>query len=291
MIPMSKTYVLIFTVVALLSFVLPASAADIAWQKDFDTALKVAKDQKKPIMVYFYGTRCGWCTKMANETHSNQTVQELLANKMVSVKLTSSVGQARMTGYGLKSVVPATVFVTPDNMVIYNIVGYQPPEVFVKSINSALANAKDADGAKIIIEKMAKGTATSEEMLKLLGFYNKTGQYPLSSKVVAEIEKGLGEGQAFPTAGVLDRGIALTNTGAPKVAAVSLVAWVEAQTAENSRYYEGMHWAALASAMNDDLDTAEKLWTRIIQEAPTSEWAPNAQHYLEVCAEIRAPQK
>ncbi len=60
----------------------------IQWQTDFQKAAQEAKQQRKPMIVYFTGSDwCGWCKKMDQEIFSTPQFIQEVGSKFVFVKL------------------------------------------------------------------------------------------------------------------------------------------------------------------------------------------------------------
>jgi len=56
------------------------------WNTDFEQAKAIAKNQNKPMLVYFTGKWCVWCVKLDND-FLNKREFEPLEKEMVLVKL------------------------------------------------------------------------------------------------------------------------------------------------------------------------------------------------------------
>lgn len=59
---------------------------EITWY-DFETAVDLAKEDKKPIFIDIYTGWCGWCKKMDNSTFKNDKVVEFMNKHYFAVKL------------------------------------------------------------------------------------------------------------------------------------------------------------------------------------------------------------
>jgi protein disulfide-isomerase len=68
--------------------VLTASTSQINWLTDFDEAKAKASAESKPIFLYFTGSDwCPWCKQMDEQILSTPEFQQVLANKIIFVKI------------------------------------------------------------------------------------------------------------------------------------------------------------------------------------------------------------
>ena len=65
-------------------------ATDVVWVTDFDAAQKMAKEQNKPIFLYFTGSDwCPWCMKMDREILSTKGFKDVAGSSFIFVKIDS----------------------------------------------------------------------------------------------------------------------------------------------------------------------------------------------------------
>jgi len=107
--------------------------ANLEWQKDIPTAMKMAKEQNKKVMLYVEGRHCGWCKKMKRKTLSNAEVQQKLNSFILvkvfkeNVKAIKDLPQVRF--------VPTIFFLTPQKEIIETVTGYFGVEDFLSYFN------------------------------------------------------------------------------------------------------------------------------------------------------------
>lgn len=71
-----------------LSALAPAFAGGADWYADYDEALKVAKEQKKDLLVDFTGSDwCGWCIRLNKEVFDHESWQKGVADDYILVAL------------------------------------------------------------------------------------------------------------------------------------------------------------------------------------------------------------
>lgn len=80
---MKKLTVLFFVLLGVLTY-----ADEINWVYSLDQALELSKNENKPIMVDIYADWCSWCTKLDNETYTDETVIEM-SNEFINLKIDS----------------------------------------------------------------------------------------------------------------------------------------------------------------------------------------------------------
>jgi len=119
-----------------------SSHEPIAWVYDYQTALKTAAREKKPIMIDFYTDWCSWCKKLDEDTYPDPKVQEL-AKKFVCAKINAEKDTATARKYGV-SAYPTIVFTDAEGKELHRVESYQTGEVFVQTLEEALSKAPKA---------------------------------------------------------------------------------------------------------------------------------------------------
>jgi len=98
--------------------------------KDFNTLLKVAKNQNKKIFVDFYADWCYWCNKMDETTFSNPQVKAKLKNYIL-IKINGDFNKKLLNKYKIDGY-PTLLVLNYNGKVIKNYTGYQDPKEFLK---------------------------------------------------------------------------------------------------------------------------------------------------------------
>lgn len=120
----------------------PAEGA-ITWH-GFEEGMNLSLNQRMPAMVDFYTDWCTWCKEMDKNTYTDARVIER-AGSMVCIKVDGDarpdlVSKYRVDGY------PTTLFLNPDGSEKHRVVGYKPPEEFIKDMDFVLdAGPKPAE--------------------------------------------------------------------------------------------------------------------------------------------------
>ena len=82
------TLVTIFAVLGCPHTVANESSSDSLWLTNFETALKIAKETKKPILLDFTGSDwCGWCIRLKKEVFSENSFKSFAKQNLVLVEV------------------------------------------------------------------------------------------------------------------------------------------------------------------------------------------------------------
>ena len=112
------------------------AASEVTWLTSYEEAMTSAKKNKQPIMIDFYADWCGWCKRLDSDTYVHEDVVTL-AQGFVSLKIDADVEKAISSKYKVVGL-PTILFIDANGNEIHRVVGYRPPEDFVKEMNSAL---------------------------------------------------------------------------------------------------------------------------------------------------------
>lgn len=111
----------------LISSVSTTFAADlqgpVQWQLSPRTALQTAKEQQRPILMYFTADYCGYCKKLDRNTWSNPAVADKLNSEFVPLQLDGDkfgelAEMLSVRGY------PTMVVISPEGKELGRISGY-----------------------------------------------------------------------------------------------------------------------------------------------------------------------
>ena len=136
-----------FISIILLCAFLFASAVDaraIAWRTDIDGAIAEARKSGKPVMMDFYADWCGWCKRLDRDTYGDRAVNEL-AGRFICVKVDAERHQALAGRYGVRGY-PTVIFLNYEGSVDEKVVGYRPPDQFLRAMQLVLGKTKKPSG-------------------------------------------------------------------------------------------------------------------------------------------------
>ncbi|HNY10959.1 MAG TPA: DUF255 domain-containing protein, partial [Candidatus Wallbacteria bacterium] len=116
------------------------SLKSIKWYEYLTEALKLARENNKPIMVDAYTEWCGWCKKMDKETFSDQSVIEL-SSSFICLRVNPEEDEMFSNKYTVKDF-PSVIFLKPDGTEITRQVGFKTTDDFLKILKSVLEKSK-----------------------------------------------------------------------------------------------------------------------------------------------------
>ncbi len=98
-------------------------AGGLNWVSSFSTAVKLAKQKHKPIMVYVEAEHCPWCTKMREEVLEEKDTVRVLNRDFILVKLDID-GHDASKYFPNTSMTPTIYFINSDSKPLFMIGGY-----------------------------------------------------------------------------------------------------------------------------------------------------------------------
>jgi thiol:disulfide interchange protein len=124
----------------------PTPAPAIEW-KDFGPGLAAAKKDRKPVLVQFFATWCGYCRRMEATTFKNAAVIADL-QKAVAVRVDGEEAEPRdgyrgadlADKYGVR-LFPTHVLIDGEGRVVAKAPGFMEPQAFLSWFKMSLAKA------------------------------------------------------------------------------------------------------------------------------------------------------
>lgn len=110
----------------------------LTWEPDFNTALKRAETEKRPMLVMLTATWCGPCKLLEDQTLNDPWIRHFLS-PFVMVKAYEDRDVEKRLGAG--SGYPTLVFTDSTGKVMHNSIGHMPPHLFVVHYARALKAA------------------------------------------------------------------------------------------------------------------------------------------------------
>ena len=113
-----------------------AQPPDTEWIEDYQIALEQSLLTRKPILLNFQTSWCGWCRRLESTTFRSEefreAVQDFIPVRIDGDRDLGLVTMFRVTGY------PTTVLVSRRGREIGRVVGYRQTSPFVRTLESAL---------------------------------------------------------------------------------------------------------------------------------------------------------
>jgi thioredoxin-related protein len=105
----------------------------------WNAVVKQATEKNKYIFVDAYTDWCGWCKVMDKQTFTDKAIIDYINKNFIATRFEMETGfgktlamKYRVTGF------PSYLFFNPQGKLIYQSVGFQKPEAFIKTLNESL---------------------------------------------------------------------------------------------------------------------------------------------------------
>jgi thiol-disulfide isomerase/thioredoxin len=145
----------------------PAATAPTAirWHTRIEDALRVARAQKKPIIVDFWATWCGWCKRLNQTTYVDPLVTKL-AEGFIALKVNAegTPGEVDFARRYDVATLPTIAFLSPSGHLVSRVNGFQGPGQFPQSLNLAREEAQKVMGWEAAIEKNPRDAAALADL-------------------------------------------------------------------------------------------------------------------------------
>ncbi len=107
----------------ILFFALPVSALD------YLGALKAAKQENKPVLLYFFSNSCVYCKVMDKDTLADKEIVSILRKDFVFLRIETEKAPDLMMYYEIRGT-PSSWFLEPSGKPIRQIPGYIPKDEY-----------------------------------------------------------------------------------------------------------------------------------------------------------------
>ena len=136
-----KTIMILLTLFSLgFSAQIDDFASEVSYERNYDKALKMAKEQNKILMVVMVGDYCPWCKKMEKKTLKAQVVQEYVSKNFITIVLDKYKDKGNYPKAYYAPVIPAIYFVEPQKETsLLEAVAYMKKAEFLENADDALS--------------------------------------------------------------------------------------------------------------------------------------------------------
>ena len=115
---------------------------ELLFYTDFRQGCEAARQQNKPILLFFTATWCHYCHEMARESFTNNQVINL-SDHFVCILVDADAQPMLVRTYGVRGF-PTIQFLSSYGAPLQQIVGKQPTNVLISQMHSALQSATAA---------------------------------------------------------------------------------------------------------------------------------------------------
>jgi thioredoxin-like negative regulator of GroEL len=145
------------TTLVLLGGPTAAAPAGIKWTSSIDEATRLARAQRKPILVDFWAKWCGWCKKLDHTTYVDPAVTRL-AEGFVALKVNAE-GAPHEVEFAARydvATLPTIAILSPGGRLVSRVSGYQGPGRFPRTLEAARGEAQKVMGWEAVLAKHPK---------------------------------------------------------------------------------------------------------------------------------------
>jgi protein disulfide-isomerase len=111
------------------------SAEALKWSKDMKTAWKTAQEKEQPLLLFVSSTNCPYCERMKKQTLQDESIVKQVSEGYIAVKVDAKEDPELLKKLRVR-LLPTTVILNPDGVVVESIRGFQTAEQFRKRLLS-----------------------------------------------------------------------------------------------------------------------------------------------------------
>jgi len=115
-------------------------AAEVGYLRDYNTAIKKAKEEKKLLMFVLVGDYCPWCKKFERKTLKSSKVAPVVKENFVTLVLDKYKEKEKYPKAFYTPVIPSVFFIDPDTQkAIIKTTAYMKKDEFLEHMDDALS--------------------------------------------------------------------------------------------------------------------------------------------------------
>ncbi|MDD4855637.1 MAG: DUF255 domain-containing protein [Sulfuricurvum sp.] len=135
---------ILITLLTLVSFICAAQIDEFAFEvnylRNYDMAIKTAKEQNKIVMLVVVADYCPWCKKFERKTLKDSDVMVKVNENFVSIIIDKYKDKGKYPEEFLTPIIPVVFFIEPKKQkVLTKTVAYMKPDEFITNMNDALS--------------------------------------------------------------------------------------------------------------------------------------------------------
>ncbi|MFA6144361.1 MAG: thioredoxin family protein [Sulfuricurvum sp.] len=135
---------ILIMLLTLFSFIYAAQidefAAEVNYLRNYEMAMKTAKEQNKPVMLVVVADYCPWCKKFERKTLKDSAVMAKVNENFVSIVIDKYKDKGKYPEEFLTPIIPVVFFIEPKKQkLLAKTVAYMKPDEFIKNMNDALS--------------------------------------------------------------------------------------------------------------------------------------------------------
>ena len=116
-----------------------AQSSQITWLKDAREAIRIAREEKRPLLIYVESDDCFYCRKMEKRTWQNAAIATTVTKKFVPLKLSAEVNAKEVRQLKVEAF-PTTILLTSQIKIHDSAVGMLSPNELTEMLARGPAN-------------------------------------------------------------------------------------------------------------------------------------------------------
>ena len=114
-------------------------ASDVKYLRDYNEAVKIAKEQDKMVMLVLVGDYCPWCKKFEKKTLKSKEVKEVVDNNFIAVVIDKYKDKGKYPEEFYAPLIPAVYFINPSTeTTVLDTVAYMKKNEYIENMEDAL---------------------------------------------------------------------------------------------------------------------------------------------------------
>ena len=114
-------------------------ASEVNYSRDYNSALKLAKEQNKLLMLVVVGNYCPWCKKFERKTLNSSLIQGQVKKDFIPVIIDKKTDKGKYPPEFYSKLIPTVFFINSETQKhVYKSIGYSKKVVFAQDMDLAL---------------------------------------------------------------------------------------------------------------------------------------------------------